>query len=76
MPGMGGLEATRKIIESHTRSKIIILTIHTETTFSVKMMQAGAFGYLTKGTCTKEMVNAIHKVHLWAAVHSGGYRSI
>jgi two-component system invasion response regulator UvrY len=49
MPGIGGLEATRKILRFNPDIKIIVLTIHTENPFPTKVMQAGAAGYLTKG---------------------------
>ncbi len=63
MPGIGGLEATRKILRFNPDVKIIVLTIHTENPFPTKVMQAGAAGYLTKGAGPDEMVNAIRAVH-------------
>nr|WP_086937907.1 UvrY/SirA/GacA family response regulator transcription factor [Thaumasiovibrio occultus] len=63
MPGIGGLEATRKILRFNPDMKIIVLTIHTENPFPTKVMQAGAAGYLTKGAGPDEMVNAIRAVH-------------
>lgn len=49
MPGIGGLEATKKILRFNPDVKIIVLTVHTENPFPTKVMQAGAAGYLTKG---------------------------
>ncbi len=63
MPGIGGLEATRKILRFNPDVKIIVLTIHTENPFPTKVMQAGAAGYLTKGAGPDEMVNAIRMVN-------------
>ncbi|MGF1764333.1 UvrY/SirA/GacA family response regulator transcription factor [Aliivibrio kagoshimensis] len=63
MPGIGGLEATRKILRFNPDVKIIVLTIHTENPFPTKVMQAGAAGYLTKGAGPDEMVNAIRAVN-------------
>ncbi|MGO2419735.1 MAG: UvrY/SirA/GacA family response regulator transcription factor [Vibrio casei] len=63
MPGIGGLEATKKILRFNPDIKIIVLTIHTENPFPTKVMQAGASGYLTKGAAPDEMVNAIRMVH-------------
>ncbi|WMC11846.1 UvrY/SirA/GacA family response regulator transcription factor [Oceanimonas pelagia] len=63
MPGIGGLEATRKILRFNPDVKIIVLTIHTENPFPTKVMQAGAAGYLTKGAGPEEMINAIRLVH-------------
>jgi Response regulator containing a CheY-like receiver domain and an HTH DNA-binding domain len=56
MPGIGGLEATKKI-------KIIVLTVQTETPFPLKVMQAGASGYLTKCSAPDEMIQAIRAVN-------------
>ncbi|MDO6708673.1 MULTISPECIES: UvrY/SirA/GacA family response regulator transcription factor [unclassified Photobacterium] len=63
MPGIGGLEATRKILRVNPDVKIIVLTVHTENPFPTKVMQAGACGYLTKGAGADEMVNAIRTVN-------------
>jgi two-component system invasion response regulator UvrY len=63
MPGMGGLEATKKILRFTPDAKIIVLTVHTEEPFPTKVMQIGAAGYLTKGTAPNEMVNAIRSVN-------------
>jgi two-component system invasion response regulator UvrY len=63
MPGMGGLEATKKILRFAPDAKIIVLTVHTEEPFPTKVMQIGAAGYLTKGTAPNEMVNAIRAVN-------------
>ncbi len=62
MPGIGGLEATKKILRFNPDMKVIVLTIHTENPFPTKVMQAGAAGYLTKGAGPDEMVNAIRMV--------------
>ena len=63
MPGMGGLEATKKILRLIPEIKIIMLTAHTEDPFPTKVMQIGAAGYLTKGAAPKEMINAIRAVN-------------
>lgn len=63
MPGIGGLEATKKIIRFSPDTKVIVLTIHSEDPFPTKVMQLGAAGYLTKGAGPDEMVNAIRAVN-------------
>jgi two-component system invasion response regulator UvrY len=63
MPGIGGLEATRKILRYNPDIKIVVLTIHTENPFPTKVMQAGAAGYLTKGAAPDEVLNAIRVVN-------------
>lgn len=62
MPGIGGLDATRKILRYDPDAKIIVLTIHSENPFPSKVMQAGAYGYLTKGAAPEEMLHAIRTV--------------
>lgn len=62
MPGMGGLEATRKILRYQPDAKIIVLTVQTEDPFPTKVMQAGASGYLTKGSTSPEVIRAITQV--------------
>lgn len=63
MPGIGGLEATKKICRYCPDVKVIILTVHCEDPFPSKVMQIGAHGYLTKGAGSDEMVNAIRAVN-------------
>ena len=64
MPGIGGLEATKKIVRYCPDVKIIILTVHTEDPFPSKVMQIGAHGFLTKMTGPDEMINAIKSVNV------------
>lgn len=63
MPGIGGLEATRKLLRVDPDIKVIALTVCGEEPFPSKLLQAGAAGYLTKGSGLEEMVNAIHSVN-------------
>ena len=63
MPGIGGLEATRKLLRADPDVKVIALTVCGEEPFPSKLLQAGAAGYLTKGSLTNELVQAIHAVH-------------
>jgi two-component system invasion response regulator UvrY len=63
MPGIGGLEATKKIIRYSPDIKVIVLTVHSEAPFPAKFMQIGASGYLTKGSGPNEMLNAIRAVN-------------
>lgn len=63
MPGLGGLEATRRIARSSPQCKVIILTVHSEAPFPNHLLDAGASGYLSKGCAAEELVNAIRSVH-------------
>jgi two-component system invasion response regulator UvrY len=63
MPGIGGVEACRRILQRNPAQKIIVLTIHNEQTFPKRMLEIGAKGYLTKECGVDEMLTAIKKVH-------------
>ncbi len=62
MPGIGGLEATRKLVLQHPEIRVIAVTICDEDPFPSRLLQAGAAGYLTKGSCIEEVVKAIRQV--------------
>lgn len=62
MPGMGGLQATRKLLHIKDDLKIIVLTMHDEDLYPQRLLKAGAKGYITKGANIKEMVHAIRQV--------------
>ena len=62
MPGMGGIEATRKIRRSNPEVRVIAVTVHEETPFPEKLHDAGAMGYVTKGCPADEMFEAIRAV--------------
>ena len=63
MPGIGGVEACRRILQRDPAQKIIVLTIHNEQTFPKRMLEIGARGYLTKECGVDEMLLAIKQVH-------------
>ncbi len=63
MPGIGGLEATRKLLRSDPDVKVIAVTVYGEEPFPTRLLQAGAVGYITKGSSLDEMVQAIRNVH-------------
>jgi two-component system invasion response regulator UvrY len=62
MPGIGGLEATRKIKQIDNTLPIIILTVHTDDPFPTSLLKAGASGYLHKSCNIDEIVTAIKEV--------------
>jgi len=63
MPGIGGLEATRRSLRIDPELKIIAVSVYDDEPFPSRLMSAGAVGYLTKGTNLDEMIRAIKKVH-------------
>jgi two-component system, NarL family, invasion response regulator UvrY len=62
MPGMGGLEATKKLLTVNPAIKIIAVTACDDDLYPTRLMQAGAVGYVTKGAEFTEITDAINKV--------------
>lgn len=62
MPGIGGLEATRKVAAASPKTRIIAVTSVSDDLFPERLMKAGASGYVTKGAGFEEIVNAINIV--------------
>lgn len=62
MPGMGGLEATKKLLTVNPVIKIIAVTACDDDIYPTRLMQAGAVGYVTKGAEFTEITDAINKV--------------
>jgi two-component system invasion response regulator UvrY len=62
MPGIGGLEATHKLLRQNEDVKVIAVTACNEDAYANRLLDAGAAGYMTKGASAEEMVQAIVKV--------------
>ncbi len=62
MPGLSGFEVTKRLRQASPDARIIILTVHTESPYPSKLLDAGATGYLTKGCEASELLEAIHSV--------------
>lgn len=62
MPGIGGIEATRRMIKHDENAGIIVLSVHAEKAFPKRLLEAGAKGYLTKGCNVEEIIDAIENV--------------
>ncbi len=62
MPGIGGIEATRKLLRVDENLKIVALTVYADEPYPTSLLEAGASGYLTKGCEVSEIVNAINTV--------------
>lgn len=63
MPGIGGIEATHKLLRINPATKIIAVTSCDEDPFPSRLVRAGAAGYITKTANVDEFVMAIRKVH-------------
>ena len=62
MPGLGGIEATRRISKENSAIKIIALSMHSDKRFVAEMLNAGASGYLLKDCAFEEVADAIETV--------------
>lgn len=63
MPGIGGLEATRKLLHFNPHVKVIALSVHRDEPYPARLLEAGAYGYVTKDCAAEEIISAIRKVH-------------
>jgi DNA-binding NarL/FixJ family response regulator len=61
MPGIGGLEATRRIIAHHPAIKVIAVSAYEDDLYCSRFLQAGASGYVAKGAPFDDVVKAIGK---------------
>jgi DNA-binding NarL/FixJ family response regulator len=62
MPGINGLEATRKILESNPQALVLMLSMHPEETLVRQALDAGARGYVLKNAVDLELSTAIRRV--------------
>jgi DNA-binding NarL/FixJ family response regulator len=63
MPGMGGIEATRRIVSESPGTRVLILSQHDNERYILPALQAGALGYVIKRAVGDELMNAIRSVH-------------
>jgi DNA-binding NarL/FixJ family response regulator len=62
MPGRSGLEVLREIKRLRPKLPVLVLSMHPEDQFAVRLLKAGAAGYVTKESAGDELVGAIKKV--------------
>jgi two-component system response regulator NreC len=62
MPGLNGIDATRRIAAEFPGVKVIALSMHADRNFVVEMFKAGAMGYLLKDCAFEELIRAINTV--------------
>lgn len=62
MPGIGGIEATRKIARAAPNVKVIAVTVLSDDPFPNQLLDAGALGFISKGSGSQEMIDAIRTV--------------
>jgi len=62
LPGIGGIEATRRLTARLPDAKILMFSMHEDTIFSSRALQAGARGYVTKSAAPEVLVEAVRLV--------------
>jgi len=62
LPGMNGLQATRKIVEDSPETFVLMLSMHTESTWVRQAVEAGDKGYVLKDALDLELGAAIRKI--------------
>ena len=62
MPGRSGLEVMRGIKKLRPKLPVLVLSIHPENQFAVRVLKLGAAGYMTKESAAEELVGAVKKV--------------
>ncbi len=73
LPGIGGIEAIRRIIARDPSARILVFSMHEDTVFVEQALQAGARGYITKSSAPEVLVEAVKQIasgniHLDAAI--------
>ncbi len=62
LPGMGGLEAIKRITARDTKAKILVFSMHENTVFVDQALNAGAKGYITKNSAPNVLISAIKEI--------------
>lgn len=62
MPGMGGLEALRRIIARDPKAKMLVFSMHDNPSFISQALKSGAKGYVTKTGITDELIKAVLEI--------------
>ena len=62
MPGMTGLEALKQLKNDKPKLPVLILSMHPEEQYAIRVLRAGASGYLTKESAPDELITAIRKI--------------
>ena len=62
LPGLNGVEATRKIVLESGHSKVLVLSMHTDRVLVLEILKAGASGFIEKQSSFEEVVKGINSV--------------
>jgi len=62
MPSRGGIDVLKELKHQYPKLPILVLSMHPENQYAIRALKAGAAGYLTKESCSEELVKAIQKI--------------
>lgn len=62
MPGMGGIEAVRRLLVRDKTARVLVLSAHEDTAHAKRVLKAGALGYLSKRTAPEELIEAVRVI--------------
>jgi len=62
MPGKSGLDVLKEMVDAQPNLAVLVLSMHPEDQYAVRVLKTGAAGYLTKNTASEEVVGAVKKV--------------
>lgn len=62
MPGQSGLDTLKQLRAEHPQLPVLVLSMHAENQYAVRVLKAGAAGYLTKESAPEELVRAIRRI--------------
>jgi two-component system, NarL family, response regulator NreC len=70
MPKLNGVEATSQIVMKHSKTRVIVLSMHSDEAHVLRALKAGARGYLVKESAEADLMTAILTVHAGKAFFS------
>ena len=62
MPGLNGIEATRRLAEAQPHARVLALSMHKDSVYVREMLRAGARGYLLKDSIDSDLIAAVRAV--------------
>lgn len=64
MPGLDGLDCSQQILSHDPQAKIIVLTMHSNEEYAIRLLQMGVKGFILKASSPEDLPNAVKKVAL------------
>jgi two-component system nitrate/nitrite response regulator NarL len=75
MPGMGGVETIRRLLEVYPETKVVVLSAHDDDLVKARAVEAGAIGYVSKVTPLTELPDLVRKANRGEAILDAQERS-